>query len=238
MVVPSLPSPPLPSLPSSLSLDSSPPFPLAPRYIRSYLIRSPTLLSTSPYHLLLTLHPYLHNIPPSLPLPLPTLLSTPLLLSPVGTRMHHRSPLSRRSSSSVLLSMIVRCRVVVLSLPSVVVLLLLLLGRRSGVLLLLLLSLSVLRWSLLSRRCETSRRGRERGRDDARLLNDGIVGVGSDVQSSVDRGGDGLDLGTEFLFNTVEVESIFVRYQVDAVERDGVSCGREHGGKGTHASPR
>lgn len=91
--------------------------------------------------------------------------------------------------------------------------------------LLLLLSLSVLRWSLLSRRCETSRRGRERGRDDARLLNDGIVGVGSDVQSSVDRGGDGLDLGTEFLFNTVEVESIFVRYQVDGESEVTVSSG-------------
>lgn len=79
-------------------------------------------------------------------------------------------------------------------------------------------------WSLLlllllldrPRHRESSRRSRI-GSLNTHLLSagGGIVDAGSDVERSIDDGRDGLNFRSEFLLDSVEVESIFVRNQVD-----------------------
>lgn len=52
-----------------------------------------------------------------------------------------------------------------------------------------------------------------------------VLGSGSNVQTPVDDGRDRLDLGSEFLFDPVQVEPIFVRDEVDRESQVSVSTG-------------
>ena len=85
-----------------------------------------------------------------------------------------------------------------------------------------------LRWTLLS--CLTLRDGLHlslcRLGLGLRLLSDGLAlllllailgrACRRNVQALVDLLGDRLDLGTELLFNTIEIETVFISYEIDS----------------------